>query len=230
MPCSVPCVCANTRGGGCGRAVCKGPCAHGGGDRGRGVCHRSPVARSLTGRLHRHTLTPGDSSNPSPTPLSGRTTSPGPEALPELLVGEDCVCPSGGPQGVWKEERQAPGSCAIPWTCGGGAGRWAVAQSPEGAHAGAHSTLGDGWSSLHAHVCCRGDAGQHCTARLLPGPCSPHSVPGRPGTGMHEGLGRGCPCWEVTRGAGATCSSARGGEGLAALDVRPRPSASTRGL
>lgn len=167
MPCSVQCMCANTRGGGCGQAVCKGPYAHGGGDRGRGVCHRSLVVRSLTGRLHSHTLTPGDSSNPSPTPQSGRTMSPGPEALPEILAGEDSVCPSGGPQGVWKEERQAPGSCVIPWTCGGGRGG-GCSPEPCRAHAGAHSTLGGGWEQP-ARACalpwaCRAALrGSHCS-------------------------------------------------------------------
>lgn len=89
------------------------------------------MVRSLTGRLHSHTLTPGDSSNPSPTPQSGRTMSPGPEALPEPLAGEDCVCPSGGPQGVWEAERQAQEAAPFHGHAAG-AGAGAAAQSPVG--------------------------------------------------------------------------------------------------
>lgn len=156
------------------------------------------MVRSLTGRLHSHTLTPGDSSNPSPTPQSGRTMSPGPEALPEPLAGEDCVCPSGGPQGGGAA---STGGCAIPWTCGGGRSG-GCSPEPCGAHAGAHSTLG----ACTRMCAAMGMQGSTARATLLPGPCSLHSVPGSPGTGMHEGLGGGCPCWEVMRGAGATGS------------------------
>lgn len=36
-------------GGGYGQAVCKGPLTLGSGDEGQGMCHKSPVTRSLVG-------------------------------------------------------------------------------------------------------------------------------------------------------------------------------------
>lgn len=195
-----------TRGGGCGQAVCKGPHVHGGGDRGRGVCHRSLVVRSLTGRLHSHTLTPRDSSNPSPHPTVRKDNVPwsgGPPGTP----GRRRLCvPIGWPAGSVEGGAASTRKLCHSMDMRRGPGRGLQPRALRGPRRCAQHSGGRLGAACTRMCAAVGMQGSTAWATLLPGPCSLHSVPGRPGTGMHEGLGEGCPCWEVMRGAGATCS------------------------
>lgn len=211
--------------------MCKGPQAHGGqGQRPR--CVPQDTSGNEPG-----SLTPQPQTNPTdpwglqqpeshPTvPRSGRTVSPGPESPPGT-PGRRRVCvPIRWPAGSVKG---AAGTRELPFHGHAAVGRDGGLQprAPREPMQGAQHSMGMAGSSVHTLVCthrcalpwtCRAALrGPGCT----PGPQLPHSVPVRSGPGMHEDLGRRSPCWEVTRGVGATCRRARGGEGLTAPDVR----------
>lgn len=200
MPCSVQCMCANTRGGGCGQAVCKEPHAHGVGTEAE-ACATGHHGKESDGPTPQPHTDPWGLQQPESHPTVRKDNVPWSGGPPRTPGRRRLCVPIGWPAGSVGGGAASTGGCAIPWTCGGGRSG-GCSPEPCGAHAGAHSTLG----ACTRMCAAMGMQGSTARATLLPGPCSLHSVPGSPGTGMHEGLGGGCPCWEVMRGAGATGS------------------------
>lgn len=173
-------------------STCKRPHTHRGGDKGRDLCHRSPVVKEF-GRL-----TPQPQASPPDSPQVRRMVSPGLENPPGTPAGEGLSCPLGARRDTGGAAAGTRG-CGIPWTCGGGGGSGLqprLLREPMQAH----STMGTAGRSPHArwrHLCALRD------------------MQGRtqgPGSLWGGGLGRRCPSWEVTRAAGR-------GEGLTAPDV-----------